>query len=248
MKRLLPAFPAWALLAAASLGLSVAPAPSLVGAWRLAQVNGAAPEDMTVCIFSEGYIMQARYRLKEKQFLHAEGGPYQLEGDSLRFLIDYDSQDSSQVGGCLSARVKSLGRDEAQLLRTQGGMARLETWERLDEGQAALAGDWRIRARMGEGGEMNEIKPSPRKTIKILSGTRFQWAAMNSETRQFFGTGGGTYSFEGGVYTERIEFFSRDSSRVGMSLSFSGSVQGDDWTHSGKSSRGQEIREIWRRE
>ena len=101
---------------------------------------------------------------------------------------------------------------------------------------------------MGDAGVMNEIKPSSRKTIKILSGTRFQWAAMNTETKQFSGTGGGTYTFENGVYTEKIEFFSRDSSRVGLSLSFQGAVEGDDWTHKGKSSRGQEIHEVWRRE
>src|SRR3546814_4443688 len=85
-----------------------------------------------------------------------------------------------------------------------------------------------------------------RRTLKILTGTRFQWAAINVETGEFSGTGGGTYTFKNGKYTENIEFFSRDNSRVGMSLSFEGDLQGDDWHHQGKSSKGDPIYEIGR--
>ncbi len=97
-------------------------------------------------------------------------------------------------------------------------------------------------------GKMNEMKPGPRKTLKILSGTRFQWAAINTDTKEFFGTGGGTYTFKDGKYTENIEFFSRDNSRVGASLSFDGKVDGKRWHHSGKSSKGDPIAEVWTRQ
>jgi hypothetical protein len=76
-----------------------------------------------------------------------------------------------------------------------------------------------------------------RRTLKILTGTRFQWAAINIETKEFFGTGGGRYTFENGKYTEHIEFFSRDSSRVGASLGFDGKIESGAWHHSGLSSR-----------
>ena len=56
--------------------------------------------------------------------------------------------------------------------------------------------------------------------MKILSGSRFQWIAYNTETRQFMGTGGGTYLTANGKYIEQIEFFSRDNSRVGAKLDF----------------------------
>lgn len=81
-----------------------------------------------------------------------------------------------------------------------------------------------------------------------MSGTRFQWAAINPETKEFFGTGGGTYTFVNGKYTENIEFFSRDNSRVGASLSFKGEVKDGQWHHSGNSSTGNPIYEIWSRE
>ncbi len=85
----------------------------------------------------------------------------------------------------------------------------------------------------------------PRKTMKIMSGTRFQWIAYNTETKQFMGTGGGTYTSVKGEYTEHIEFFSRDDSRVGASLKFNYSVVDRKWYHSGLSSKGDSIYEIW---
>jgi hypothetical protein len=71
--------------------------------------------------------------------------------------------------------------------------------------------------------------------------------AINTQTGEFFGTGGGTYTFENNVYTENIDFFSRDNSRVGASLEFKGTVNGNKWDHSGKSSKGDPIHEEWTR-
>ena len=81
--------------------------------------------------------------------------------------------------------------------------------------------------------------------MKILSGTRFQWIAYNVETKQFSGTGGGTYTTRDGKYTESIEFFSRDNSRVGASLTFDFSLEDGRWRHKGLSSRGEPIDEVW---
>ena len=94
---------------------------------------------------------------------------------------------------------------------------------------------------------MIPMKPGARKTIKILSATHFQWIAINTETGEFFGTGGGNYSFKDGKYTENIEFFSRDPNRVGASLSFNAELKEGDWHHSGLSSKGDKIYEVWSR-
>jgi hypothetical protein len=59
------------------------------------------------------------------------------------------------------------------------------------------------------------------------------------------GTGGGTYSTLDGEYTENIEFFSRDDTRVGFSLKFDFELIDGDWTHKGLSSKGDPIHEIW---
>ena len=51
-----------------------------------------------------------------------------------------------------------------------------------------------------------------------------------------------------GKYTEQIEYFSRDNSKVGASLSFEGKLVDDHWHHSGLSSTGNQIYEVWSRE
>ena len=95
---------------------------------------------------------------------------------------------------------------------------------------------------------MSVMQRGPRKTIKWLSGTRFQWAAFNPQTKQFFGTGGGTYTLQNGKYTEHIEFFSRNADRVGTQVTFDYEVKNGDWHHRGLSTAGNKIYEIWARE
>ena len=95
------------------------------------------------------------------------------------------------------------------------------------------------------GDKITENPLRARRTYKLLTGNRFQWIAINIETGEFSGTGGGVYSFVNGNYTENLEFFSRDSSRVGASLNFTGKVENEQWHHSGLSSKGDPIYEIW---
>lgn len=92
---------------------------------------------------------------------------------------------------------------------------------------------------------MHQMTPRDRRTIKILSGGRFQWLAFNSATGEFSGTGGGTYTIDGDQYTEHITFFSRDDSRVGAILDFTFEIKNGKWHHRGQSSKGQPIYEIW---
>ena len=114
-----------------------------------------------------------------------------------------------------------------------------------DGGPGKLQGSWLMSGRIRDGKTQNRDTSRPRKTMKMLSGTRFQWIAYNTETKQFKGTGGGTYTTIDGEYTETIEFFSRDDSRVGMSLEFDYDIIDGDWHHSGLSSKGNPIHEIW---
>ena len=81
--------------------------------------------------------------------------------------------------------------------------------------------------------------------MKILSGTRFQWIAYNTETKKFMGTGGGTYTTKDGKYSENIEFFSKDNSKAGLSLKFDYELLDGKWHHKGFSSKGDPIHEIW---
>jgi hypothetical protein len=110
-----------------------------------------------------------------------------------------------------------------------------------------MSGTWRMSGRKTDG-KIVMSPPRARKTLKVLTGTKFQWVAINAETKEFFGTGGGSYSFINEKYTENIEFFSRDNSRVGASLSFDGKLVDGNWHHSGLSSTGNSIYEVWTKE
>ncbi|MGB8193446.1 MAG: hypothetical protein WCF67_16060, partial [Chitinophagaceae bacterium] len=151
--------------------------------------------------------------------------------------VEYHTSDSNKIGQA----IKTPYKIEQGRLNTAGSK-----WTRVDDGTGALAGVWRISGRMQDG-KLVEIQPGPRKTLKILSGTRFQWVAINPSVKGFYGTGGGTYTFSNGKYTENIEFFSRDSTRVGASLTFDGKVENGSWNHSGLNSRGEQLNEVWRK-
>ncbi|MEM8896763.1 MAG: membrane or secreted protein [Bacteroidota bacterium] len=219
---------------------------ALTGAWKTIEVNGEAVSVDISYIFASGYGMYSIYDLEKKQFIEASGGYYKVNDNSFTITIEYHTSDTSEVGKTYTLSL-TAGEDETMLMEGEDKRGEKVSLllKRLDYGDTPLSGNWRISERMREG-KMSAMRPGPRKTLKILSGTRFQWAAINPETKQFRGTGGGTYTFENGKYTENIEFFSRDSSRVGMSLEFDGSVEGEAWTHSGFSSKGAPIKEIWR--
>lgn len=241
---------ALALLCSSQAFSPVSQNTGLVGAWTLEQVNGNSIQESgqrVVRIFSDTYTMEASYNIEEKTFGYASGGFYEFDGETAQIMLDYHSRDSEAVGTSSEGKVEFRDGKAHVSGKTPEGEDFSSVWARIDEGGTPLSGSWRISERMRDG-EMVAMKRGPRKTIKILSGTRFQWAAMNTETKQFMGTGGGTYTLEDGRYVETIEFFSRDNSRVGMSLGFLGKVEDGAWHHSGKSSKGNPINEIWRQE
>ena len=225
---------------------------SLKGAWELTEVDGEKVGEgvQTVRIFSDTYSMTTKYNHAKKEFIQSYGGPYLYDGKKVTFTVDYHTADTSTVGKTAMAKVKidkkepTGNRVIVKGLGVSGNKIN-QVWKRIDKGEQPLAGAWQITRRMGRGGEMRTMKRGPRKTVKILSGTRFQWTAMNTATKEFLGCGGGTYTFENGKYVETIEFFSRDASRVGMSLSFDGKIEEGEWHHSGKSSKGMPIMEVW---
>ncbi|MDB0024860.1 hypothetical protein N9E01_00810, partial [bacterium] len=56
---------------------------------------------------------------------------------------------------------------------------------------------------------------------------------------------GGEYETLDEKYIESIQYFSRDDSRVGAELDFNYLVKNNDWYHSGLSSKGSPINEVW---
>ncbi len=194
-------------------------------------------------IFQDGYFMHTSYDLENKKFGYSQGGTFEQNGNNLVLNLEFSTRSADEVGTKQNWPIKQSG-NTLIVNRPEAGVE----FKKVDDGNTALAGNWRITGRK-EGEQMTRMQNrGARKTLKLLSGTRFQWAAINPETKEFFGTGGGTYTFQNGKYTETIEFFSRDNTRVGASLSFNGEVKDGEWHHSGLSSKGDPIYEIWSRE
>jgi hypothetical protein len=207
----------------------------ITGAWKL-QSNTSDQ----VIILVNGYLTNTGYNKNDRKFLFAEGGKYELQKGKLSVLYEFDTRQRDRIGTTV---VYNISFTNNQLVADVNG--KKETWNRIDKGNENLAGLWHITARKQEGKIVPIHQTGPRKTIKILSATRFQWAAINPETKEFFGTGGGSYTLNNGKYVENIEFFSRDSTRVASSLSFNGKLENEDWHHSGLSSKGDSIYEVW---
>jgi hypothetical protein len=194
-----------------------------------------------VLIFSDDYYVHAAFDPKGKTFNGTEGGPFKIEKNNLLVKMEFDSKRKENVDSIFTYPL-SIGSDYIEVSHS-GKKLR---FTRIDNGTGAIAGNWRISGRQQQG-KFSPMPAGARKTIKILSGSRFQWIALNAQSKEFFGTGGGTYTFANGKYTETIDFFPRDSTRVGSSLSFDDRTEDGEWYHTGKSSAGEPLFEVWKK-
>ncbi|GAB3941302.1 hypothetical protein GCM10028805_04320 [Spirosoma harenae] len=208
------------------------------GAWRLVRPSSNTTVMLTLV---DNYLIQTTY--EPNLYISTRGGSYRQEGDKLELLVEFDTQDSSRVGQTIPY---SMTIRNNQL--TINGLGGNQVFTRVDESPTPLTGLWRITGRANDAGQITTMQRGARKTLKLLTGSRFQWVAINPQTKQFFGTGGGTYILKDGKYTETIDLFSRDNSRVGNSLTFNAEISGAEWHHSGQSSTGGKVAEIWSRE
>lgn len=207
---------------------------AVTGAWSLE--DGESRHHL---FFQDGFFFHTVQQ--GNQFMLSRGGHYEIKDGYISAKTLYNSADSSSVGQDMKVPFTLNG--DALTVSVSDGNAR---FKRVDNSSAPLAGVWRITGRMGEDGKVAAIhQTGTRQTYKMLTGTKFQWVAIDPGKKQFSGTGGGSYTFKDGKYTENIEFFSRDNSRVGASLVFDGKLENGAWHHSGLSSKGDKIYEIW---
>lgn len=216
-------------------------AQDMDGAWKLTYFDEKKVEDtVAIKIYQNGYFAYAAWDAKTGEFLEAAGGEFYIDSGYTE-KYDFHTQDSTLVGREIT--FEGFHKYDGLVLAEIGGGVE-KAWKRISRNKDDLSGVWAITGRKKDG-ELRRSTPGARRTIKILSGDRFQWIAFNSNTGEFFGTGGGHYSAENGKYIENIEFFSRDNSRVGAELPFNYELEDDEWYHSGINSKGKPLFEIW---
>lgn len=214
-------------------------AQSIIGAWEGYHTSAENENLKSVLIFSDSYFSSTTFNADSGAFIATRGGSWKKKGDSITETIEFDSKNPESVGSKMDYK-SSLS--DSTLEMTGNGIR----MKRIDDGSpGVLSGAWLMSGRTVDGKKQLRDTDTPRKTMKIISGTRFQWIAYNTETKQFMATGGGTYTTQDGIYTENIEFFSRDNDKVGLQLEFSYSLKDSDWHHFGTSTKGDPIDEVW---
>lgn len=214
-------------------------AQSVIGAWERYDTSENGEKLKSVVIFSDGYQVLTIYNADTGKFVHSNGGTWKLEGDTMTEKVEFHTDNPDRVDAEVSFKIQITDS-------TLGIIGSDMKFKRIDNGTPGkLQGAWLMSGRKRNGEIQLRDTDRPRKTMKILSGTRFQWIAYNTETKQFMGTGGGTYTTDNGEYIENIEFFSRDDSKANRSLKFNYSLVDDKWHHTGVSSKGEPLYEIW---
>ncbi|NER17443.1 membrane or secreted protein [Spongiivirga citrea] len=214
-------------------------AQGFIGAWEGTHTTDSGQEIKTVVIFSSKYQVTTQYDAKTGEFVMTNGGTWELAGDTMTETIEFDTKNPERVGTEVSFKV--FIKDS--IMGIVGSEQKLK---RIDDGSPGkLQGAWLMSGRIRNGKTQQRDTNRPRKTMKILSGSRFQWIAYNTETKQFMATCGGSYTTVDGKYTENLEFFSRDNAKVGLQLQFDYKLVDGKWHHSGLSSKGDPIYEIW---
>jgi hypothetical protein len=214
-------------------------AQGIIGAWETNSVSENGDLLKSIVLFADGYQVLTTYDATTGKFIHTNGGTWKLEGNIMTEKIEFHSDNPKLVGTQVSFKVR-VTDNEIEIVDSSSKL------KRLDNGSPGkLNGAWLMSGRIRDGKTQLRDINRPRKTMKILSGTRFQWIAYNTETKKFMGTGGGTYTTKNEEYIENIKFFSRNDSKAGLSLKFSYELMNGKWHHSGLSSKGDPIHEIW---
>ena len=173
------------------------------------------------------YLIETQYSHDPNIFILTRGGYYKSK-DKNTFNVTFEFNSNFEND---QLKIMTIVKDKS--------------WKYISKSKKALDGKWLMGGRVTKEGEKRRDLNKPRKTMKFLLDGYFQWTAFNTETFKFSGSGGGSYEIEESDYIEKIEFFSRDNSKVGIKLKFNFVQKSDDWYHKGFSSKGSPMHEIW---
>ena len=177
-------------------------------------------------IIDSEYLVVTEFNKTSGAFVKTYGGYYEIEGDSYKVSLEFNSD---------------FEKDSIRSIE----LTKNNSWRNISKPESLLQGKWVMSGRYNNGEFRTRDTKLPRKTMKILIDGFFQWIAFNTETFRFSGSGGGEYEAVDGKYIEKIQYFSRDDSRVGAELDFNYEVKEGNWHHSGLSSKGNPINEVW---
>ena len=121
------------------------------------------------------------YNATTGEFIYSNGGTWELNGNVITEEIEFDTKNPARVGEIVSF--------EIDLTENTLAVANAKwNFRKIDDGSpGALKGAWVMSGRYKDGNFQSRSIDKPRKTMKILSGTRFQWIAFDTEKKEFKG-------------------------------------------------------------
>ena len=154
----------------------------------------------------DDYMVYTEYRQSPPEFIRTLGGFSRVEaadGKRLVVLLEFNSNYKKDSLRVLSIPIKVDGKNLILDWTTKMTFTPLPIPKELQD----LHGQWLFATRGPDDGQERRGEENPRKTLKFLQDGRFQWIAYNTDTFEFFGTGGGSFSSKDGKYIENIDFF-----------------------------------------
>jgi len=262
----------------------------LLGTWRLVKTIEIGHEDSTGRKNSDEkfYIKHitptnftwAEYDKNLDQLVGTGGGTYTLEGNTytedIKFYYPPGSSERGQAIPFTATKENGLWRHTGYVklyeFDPETGENMVvdsaiidEMWEKVvSESEVAndLLGTWELMSFKTEGDSVFLEHPDFIGYVKHITPTHFSWTYYNKDGDEVVSAGGGTYTFSGDTYTEKIQLMHPQSSsdQVGTVLPFNVKIDGDTWYHSGYIKRisvdsltGEEVEvsskleEIWKR-
>lgn len=213
----------------------------LNGAWK--KIYKDSVNQNTIKLFSNSYFTSATYLKSSGEFISASGGTYSVSETDYIENYEIDS-DARAVTGTYLNYDYNLKNDTLRL--NDKNSRNKETWVRIDTADKAGVTCWKIHQAY-RNSEWVTIEDKPRKTLKMLTDNYYQVLALNSQTGEFFGSSGGKWKYEDEKHHEMILFFSKNPNMANKILSFDKEVEHDIWLHKGKSSKGDYIKEKWKK-
>lgn len=213
------------------------------GVYEKTEKNDTSTQTSRLMI-KDSYLILTIFNSAPASFNYTVGGNLKTEGKNFIVNLEFNSAIAKDSLKTLIGTFQLKG-NRCILVFDNGKKLDLEKITKEDQN---FEGAFLMAGRVTDQGESRRRIDVPRITMKLLLDGYFQWIAFNKETFEFSGTGGGTYTANlAGDYVEKIEFFSRNASRVGAKLPFKFNLKANDWFHQGNSSAGDPMHEIWTR-
>lgn len=211
------------------------------GVYEKTEKNDTSTQTSRLMI-KDSYLILTTFNYAPASFNNTVGGILATEGKNFTVNLEFNSAIAKDSLKTLKGTFQLKG-NRCMVVFDNGKKLDLEKVTMEDQN---FEGAFLMAGRVTDQGESRRRIDVPRITMKMLLDGHFQWIAFNKETFEFSGTGGGKYIADNtGAYIEQIEFFSRNSARVGAKLPFKFNIKGNDWFHQGNSSSGEPMHEIW---